>query len=80
MWANNEPRSWVNWKKDHSRSHLPSSGKIRTSIYLPYKFKSASCLGTYYLYEITINQTPIEPYIAQKSWKEMRKNKSIIDE
>ena len=25
IWAKNEPRSWVNWKKDHSRSHLPSS-------------------------------------------------------
>ena len=25
IWAKNEPRSWVNWKKDHSCSHLPSS-------------------------------------------------------
>ena len=25
IWAKNEPRSWVNWKKDHSHSHLPSS-------------------------------------------------------
>ena len=28
IWAKNEPRSWVNWKKDHSRSCLPISGDI----------------------------------------------------
>ena len=45
IWAKNEPRSWVNWKKDHSRSHLPSSeheiqhikawhGKIHMELFL----------------------------------------------
>ena len=38
IWAKNEPRSWVNWKKDHSRSHLPSSEFVLDSkVLLEYK-------------------------------------------
>ena len=33
IWAKNEPRSWVNWKKDHSRSHLPSSENYYINIF-----------------------------------------------